>query len=152
MSRSIFALILMISSLFFIAPSVTAQKCRIKIKSPTNDTEVGRRGVVNGTAHIPTDKYLWIVARKRGFYGWWPQGNGPVEIKKHQWEVAIHYGVEREYGKFEILAVVVDEKGHAEFEQWVREAPNKNYPPMPLPTTIETCPLKRRIVEKVREN
>lgn len=135
---------------FFLTTLMNAQKCRIKIKTPVSGNTVQAQGLVTGTAHIPKNTYLWVVAHHRGFYGWWPQGNGPVKINNHKWETLVHYGLEKELGKYEILAVVVDEKSNAAFEQWVREAPNKKYPPMMLPETVATCPIKRRIVEKVR--
>lgn len=149
--KKILVFLIFLSGSLGIANSLVAQNCNIKITSHKNGEAVGARGMVKGIAQLSEGQHLWVVAHKIGFYGWWPQGNGATQIKNNTWEVYIHYGVKGEYGKFEVLALVVDEAGNEVFEKWVREAPNKNYPPIPLPPSVSACPMQRLIVERVRE-
>ncbi|HEY6764292.1 MAG TPA: hypothetical protein VI386_05930 [Candidatus Sulfotelmatobacter sp.] len=55
---------------------VSIPSCEIAITSPKPGTDVGVSGTVKGTARIPSNSHLWILAHKKTLNGWWPQGGG----------------------------------------------------------------------------
>lgn len=140
------ALLLLLSFISF----TYAQNCNVKITSPENGSHVDGNGLVSGTVDLPPNGYLWLFSHKLGFNGWWPQGNGPAQIMGNQWDVLVYYGVKNDFGRFEVIAMVVDEQTHEDLKKWVTEAPGKDYPPISLPTTIDGCNFARIRVEKTR--
>jgi hypothetical protein len=87
------------------------------------------------------------LARKVGLNGYWPQGNGVGK----EWNVDVRFGKENDYGKFEVIALVVDNKTHNDLEKWVQNSSKTNPPfqSIHLPTMIDSCSIARLIVYKL---
>ncbi len=135
---------------FTIASTTIAQDCNVKITSPSNGSQTDGNGLVSGTVNLPQNGHLWILSHKVGFTGWWPQGNGAAQIIGNEWDVLVYYGIPNDYGKFEVIALIVDGETHADLEKWVRDAPINNYPPIALPTSIGGCEFARIRVNKTK--
>ena len=125
------------------------RECSIVIVSPKPDEKVQSDALVKGTAQIPVGSFLWVLARKEGLTGWWPQGGGPAEIEDTKWKVLVKFGPANEYGTFEIAAVVVDAQRNGDLKKWVEEAP-PNYFPTKFPSLVEGCMMKKLVVDKGR--
>jgi hypothetical protein len=125
------------------------QACSVDITAPKPGAHVRRRTSVSGTAKgIPDDSYLWILAHRKTYNGWWPQGGGAVTVKEGIFEVLVFYGEPGETGEFETAAVVVDKQTNEDLKRWVAEAQSKGYPPTNFPNPVGTCPVKTISVVK----
>lgn len=144
-------LVLIVLLLFGINSS--AQNYAIKITSPSEGSQVSGSTLISGTATLPPSGYLWILAHKVGFNGFWPQGNGAAQVIGGSWDVLVQFGQKGEYGKFEVIALIVNAQTHQDLENWVRNAPNTtpSYQPIPLPTTIDGSPIVRLRVDKTKD-
>jgi hypothetical protein len=131
------------------AQKTEIQECNVVITSPKPDEKVQSDALVKGTAQIPKGSFLWVLARKEGLTGWWPQGGGPAEIEDGKWKVLVKFGVPNEYGTFEIATAVVDAQRNEDLKKWVEEAP-PNYFPTKFPSLVEGCMMKKVVVDKVR--
>lgn len=129
-----------------------AQNCEVKITAPSEGSQVSGNALVGGTATLPPAGHLWVLSHKVGFNGFWPQGNGPAQIIGNDWEVLVYFGVKDDFGKFEVITVVVDDQTHQDLENWVRNAPNTNptYQPILLPTIFDGCPIVKRRFNKTK--
>jgi len=144
-------LVLNILLLFVINSS--AQNYAIEITSPSEGSQVSGSTLISGTASLPPSGYLWILAHKVGFNGFWPQGNGAAQIIGGSWDVLVQFGQRGEYGRFEVIALIVNSQTHQDLENWVRNAPKTTPPylPIQLPTTIDGSPIVRLRVDKTRD-
>jgi hypothetical protein len=122
--------------------------CTIVIKDPTPGTPVGGGSTVSGTAKIPTNSHLWILARKKTLNGWWPQGGGETPINDGKWAVDVTYGTEQDRGEFEVAAAAVASNADDDLNKWVATAPERKYPPIKFPAVVEGCPIARVTVAK----
>jgi len=86
----------------------------LAIVSPTSGANVQDGGFIKGTAHLPSDSFLWVFVGGAAAFGRWrPLGTG-IDIKGDlTWEVPALYGRAADTGRFEILAVVVDQRTHS---------------------------------------
>jgi hypothetical protein len=133
--------------------SLSAQNCEVKITSPADGSQVSGNALVSGTASILARGHLWIVVHKIGFNGFYPQGNGAAQIIGKEWDVLVYFGEKGDYGKFEVLALVVDDQANQDLENWVRNAPKTNppYQPIALPSVIDGCPIAKLKVNKTKD-
>jgi hypothetical protein len=109
---------------------------RIEIVSPKSGEMVGGGGEVKGYADLQAHAHLWVLARRKGISGWWPQGNGPLPVDHGQWSARVQYGETRDEGHdFEVVALAT---GDAMNDLWIAWAKNvqltSEYPPVQLPT------------------
>lgn len=117
------------------------QLSEIKIANPTNDSNVAWSIYVDGTISggLPEGRHMWILVNPQLLPNqWWPQGGRSISPGKEQWsgQATIGGGPEKDIGnKFDIAAVLVDEKDHKMLENWVIETnrnsswPSINFPP-----------------------
>ena len=128
-------------------------ECTVTISHPQQGEEVGGQGAVEGhAANIPSQGYLWVLARKHGFHGWWPQGGGPADVDDGSWTVQVTYGTSQDQGPFDIVAVVVGSTENARLRRWVEDTGRTgSYPPIDLPRTLPTCPVVRLRVNKAHD-
>lgn len=128
----------------------SATACTVAITSPAEGNSVGPDGDVSGTATIPSSKYLWILAHRKGLQGWWPQGGGPALVDQGKWQVSVTYGLPRDIGRdFEIVAVAVEAEANATLKAWVQRADSTGtYPPTALPASPASCAIARTTVRK----
>lgn len=126
------------------------RECKVEITSPKPGGRVTSPEIATGTATIPDDGYLWVLAHKEGWQEWWPQGAGPAKINDDlTWKVLVHYGSTGERGRFEVTAAVVNRQTNEKLMKWVEEAPAKGFPSIPFPESIYACPsIKPVVVEK----
>jgi hypothetical protein len=136
----------------------SAQTCTSAISFPKTGEKVREQEDVKGTASIPADTYLWVLARRddqpKTFF--WPQGSvkaSDMQGEPPTWDVSITFGVDRDKGKrFRVVVIIVDAATHARLTRWMEEAPAKNYAPWQgLPTTVKGCTLTDVVVEKSAE-
>ena len=136
-------------SLQALAQQAKAPSCEITITSPKPGTPVGPSGTTAGTAQIPTNSHLWVLAHKKTLNGWWPQGGGETLVDAGKWgEIEVTYGQERDRGEFEIAVVAVTPDAHKILNDWVDKAPERNYPPTRFPAIAEGCPVAKVTVVK----
>lgn len=92
----------------------------IHINHPESGSVVGSNGETSGTASIPKDAHLWLLARRADQDGWWPQGGGPVCVAKGRWSCQVQYGGPRDAGHaFEVLAAIVSPAIHRHWLDWI---------------------------------
>ena len=129
----------------------STSNCMVEIVAPHPGDHVSETGQVSGTATIPSEDYLWVLAHKAGLNGWWPQGGGSRDISEGKWQATVFYGQPRDVGSnFEIVAVVVDDNNNTKLQQWVKDAPNSGYPPTEFPNTVTGCSTPKVIVAKTQ--
>jgi Methyltransferase domain len=112
-----------------------APHCPVEILNPTRKSVVEAGGTVQGTAVLPADTYLWVLARRRDFDGWWPQGSGAAMVRDKRWSVNVTYGGPQDAGRdFEIAALAVGPATHQLWTDWVARVNETGlYPPVQLP-------------------
>lgn len=132
------------------AQKTEERNCSVEITSPKPDDKVKGDGLVRGKAKVPdkNKNFLWVLVHREGLERWWPQGDGPANIRDGEWKVLVKYGVPGERGTFEIAAVVVDTQTNADLMKWVQDAQANGYPPIEFPSTTEGCPVRTTVVEK----
>src|SRR5262249_42290363 len=64
----------------------------VEILAPGNGGVVADAGPVGGSAMLPPDSFLWVLARRKDFPGWWPQGTGAVRVDGNRWKASVTYG------------------------------------------------------------
>jgi hypothetical protein len=135
------------------ATVLNAQNCEVRITKPAEGSQVAGTALISGTATLPTNGHLWIFAHQVGFNGYWPQGGGPAQLTGRDWDVFVYFGQRGIYGRFEVIAMVVDDQTHRNLQDWVQRAPNTipPYQPIPLPTMIDGCSITRLRVEKTSD-
>ena len=122
--------------------------CSAAIVSPRNGDDVRGSGMVSGTAEIPAEGHLWVLARHQGLSGWWPQGGGEAHVADGRWQRLVFYGRAGETGPFDVAVAIVDGPADEILRQWVQSAP-PDYPPTTFPNVIDGCPIPRIVVTKV---
>jgi len=129
---------------------LSAQNCNVRITRPAEGSNVAGTALISGTATLPANSHLWILAHQVGINGYWPQGNGQAQVNQNTWDVLVYFGTPGNFGTFEVLAVVVDDQTHRNLQSWVQTAPNTTppYQPIALPTVIDGCTIARLRVEK----
>ena len=125
-------------------------KCPVKIIGPDDGALVTEFGAVAGSAVLPTDSYLWVLVRRKGFDGWWPQGEGAVPVHQGQWQVSVTFGGPQDSGfDFEIAALVVGQSTHEFWTDWVARVKETGlFPPVRLPSAGFVLGGAYRIVTK----
>ena len=92
----------------------------VRIEHPKPGSFVGATGNVTGTAQLPPDTYLWVLARREDPSGWWPQADGPVRASGGAWSCQVKYGEPHDTDRaFEIRVVVVGPATHRHWLDWV---------------------------------
>ena len=137
-------------------PESSAQKqtpsvsdCSLKILLPQPGDKVGQSMTVKGTAKIPEDGFLWVLAKKKSMGDlWWPQPGGPIGIENGEWEAEVFFGRPSDVGStFEIAAVVVTSQTNQALRKWFSTAQQLDYPPIQFPNSYQ-CPVVTVKVEK----
>jgi hypothetical protein len=100
----------------------------LEILLPQSGAIVTGVGMVEGSARIPIDSFLRVLARRRGFDGWWPQGSGAVPVDQGQWRVSVTCGGPQDTGcDFELAALGL-------WTEWVTQVKETGlFPPVHLP-------------------
>jgi hypothetical protein len=108
----------------------------VDILTPQNGALVADTGIVEGTAATTPDSYLWLLARRKDFDGWWPQGGGAVPMDGNRWSVSVTFGGPQDAGRdFEIAALVVRQPTHELWIDWVARVKDTGlFPPVQLPS------------------
>jgi predicted O-methyltransferase YrrM len=115
--------------------------CPVNILAPPSRAIVTGAGTVEGSAKPPDDSHLWVLARRKDFDGWWPQGSGAVTVNQGRWSVPVKYGEPHDAGyDFEIAAIVVGPSTH---ELWTGLRP-----PVRLPSSNFILGAAYRTVKK----
>ena len=107
----------------------------VEITAPPRGARVTDTGLVEGSATIPADSYLWVLARRKDFKGWWPQGMGAALVEGNRWRVPVAYGEPQDRGSdFELAALVVRRATHELWTDWAaRVKETGSFPPVQLP-------------------
>jgi hypothetical protein len=110
-------------------------KAKVEILTPLSCATVTSAGLVAGSADIPPDSFLWVLARRKDFHGWWPQGRGDVPLEGNRWKVSVTYGGPQDQGfDFELAALVVRQSTHELWTDWVARVTETGwFPPVQLP-------------------
>jgi hypothetical protein len=108
----------------------------VQILAPQHGAIVADACMVEGTATMPPDSYLWVLARRKDFDGWWPQGAGAVPVNGNRWSVSVTFGGPQDAGwEFEIAALAVRPPTHELWTDWVaRVKETGQFPPVLLPS------------------
>ena len=140
----------LLATLVLFAVNVQAQNtspttCVVKITSHKEGDKVGASAPVRGTATIPLDGYLWIVARKSSMNNqWWPQAGGAIkpDDTTGEWEAEVFFGQPRDVeSNFDVVAVVVNLQTNKDLAKWASTAEQNGYPPVRFPNAISGCPI-----------
>jgi hypothetical protein len=117
--------------------------CDVQIVHPKNGTNVGQSEQADGKAQKPAGTFLWLLAHRKGFAPWWPQGAGPTvpDPQTGTWSTLVFFGVPRDVNnEFEVAAIVVDKAGNDLLVKWVEDT-NKSqvYVPIAMPNPVTGC-------------
>jgi hypothetical protein len=126
--------------------------CAVNILAPPGGALVADVGVVEGSVALPPDSYLWVLARRKDFDGWWPQGEGAAPVDQNRWRVSVTYGGSQDAGcDFEIAALVVGQSTHEFWTDWVARVKETGlFPPVRLPAAPFVLGEAYRTVRKAR--
>ena len=107
----------------------------VEIFAPHSGAIVTDAGLVEGSATVPPDSFLWVLARRKDFNGWWPQGMGAVALDRNRWRVSVTYGGPQDRGSdFEVAALVVRQATHELWTDWATRVRETGLsPPVQLP-------------------
>lgn len=107
----------------------------VEILAPQSGAIVTDAGVVEGVATVPPNSFLWVLARRKDFDGWWPQGAGAVPVEQDRWSVSVTYGGPQDRASdFELAALVVRRATHELWMDWVAQVRETGlFPPVQLP-------------------
>ena len=110
-------------------------KVAVQILVPQSGATVNDIGQVEGTAALPPDSFLWVLARRKDFNGCWPRGTGAVSVDQNRWRVSVTYGGPQDKGAdYELAALVVRQSTHALWSDWVTRVRETGlFPPVQLP-------------------
>ncbi len=124
----------------------------VNVLAPQNGAIVADASIVEGTATMPPDSYLWLLARRKDFDGWWPQGAGAVPVNGNHWSVSVTFGGPQDAGcDFEIAALAVRQPTHELWTDWVARVKETGlFPPVQLPSPGFVLGEAFRTVTKVR--
>jgi hypothetical protein len=108
----------------------------VNILAPQSDTLVAGSGIVEGSAVMPADSFLWVLARRKDFNGWWPQSTGAIPVDANRWTVSVTYGgPEDKACDFEVAALIVGQSTHEMWTDWVARVKETGlFPPVQLPS------------------
>ena len=108
----------------------------VEILTPRSGAMVATAGLVEGSAVMPSDSFLWVLARRKDFDGWWPQGMGAALVDRNRWRVSVMYGGPEDNGwHFEIAALIVRPSTHELWTDWVARVKETGlFPPVQLPS------------------
>jgi len=125
--------------------------CQVRIVRPRGG-EVGEAGTVEGAAVLTGEACLWVLVRRAGGSGWWPQG-GPVPVCGGRWSGIVSYGEPRDQGhRFEICALAVGPATNDVWLRWLDRAKTTgNCPPVELPSAEFVYAESYASVRKSRE-
>jgi hypothetical protein len=85
-----------------------SSQAKVEILAPRSGATVADVAMVEGSARMPPDSFLWVLARRKDFQGWWPQGAGAVLVDQNRWRVSVTCGGPDDKGSdFEVAALVV---------------------------------------------
>ncbi len=117
-----------------------------------NGEEVGMYMQVKGTAILPKNHFLWILAHRIDDQenSWWPQGEVEVNPQNATWTQKVKFGEERDIGyQFKIAVIILAQDEHDKLSRYwfmVQKTGKSNPIMMPPTTALPTY----RIVKKVR--
>ena len=111
---------------------------RLRIDFPVNSTVVDGEITVKGTAILPPETHVWLLARRQDAEGWWPQGAAAIYVENRQWEHPCSFGTAADSGRlFEIAALAVNQKTNWMLERWVSEGNRTGvYAPLRFPEAM----------------
>jgi hypothetical protein len=126
--------------------------CPVDILAPHKAALVHDVGIVEGSAVLPADSYLWVLVHRKDFDGWWPQGAGALQLDRTRWRVSVTYGGPQDAGcDFEIAALIVGQSTHELWLNWVRGVNETGLsPPVQLPSAGLVLGEAYRTVTKTR--
>jgi hypothetical protein len=109
--------------------------CAVEILAPSSRGSVSDAGIIEGSAVLPVDSYLWVLVHRKDFDGWWPQGAGAISVDNGRWKVSANYGSPQDSGcDFEIAALAVGQATHELWTDWVARVRETGlFPPVKLP-------------------
>ncbi len=110
-------------------------QAKVEILAPQSGATVASVGMVEGSANMPPDSFLWVLARRKDFPGWWPQGMADVPLEGTRWRVSVTYGGPQDKGfDFQLAALVVRQATHELWIDWVARVRETGlFPPVQLP-------------------
>ncbi|GEM_PF-404042 len=125
-------------------------RASVDILAPRSGALVNDTGHVEGSATVPPGSYLWVLARRKDFAGWWPQGMGAAALDGNRWKVAVTYGGPQDRGAdFEVAALVVRQATHELWLDWVARLRETGlFPPVQLPRPASVLGEAFRTVKK----
>ena len=131
-----------------------SSQAAVEILAPQRGETVAGVGLVEGSAAVLPDSFLWVLARRKDFDGWWPQGMGAVPVDRNRWRVSVTYGGPQDNGSdFELAALVVRQSTHELWTDWVaRVRETGSFPPVQLPPPGFVLGEAFRTVTKARKS
>ena len=121
------------------------------LEPPENGQEVGITMLVKGTAVLPKDTFLWILAHRVKDHenAWWPQGEVAVDPQNSTWAKSVKFGEEHDIGyQFEIAVITLAKEEHEKLSRyWFMVKRTGRSHPIKMPPT--TSPPTIRSVLKV---
>jgi hypothetical protein len=135
---------------------IFAQKdsCLVTLNDPARDgVEVKKGMTVKGYANIPSGYHLWVLVRRIDFEDvWWPQNEGKIDPKTHEWKVFVTFGQSEDIGwDFCIAALVIKEDDHIKLKDYRKKAmKDGDFRPIEAPSSL--CPPQIRMVKKNGHN
>lgn len=111
-----------------------SSEARVSIRPPLEP--VGGQAIIEGRARLPSDADLWLLARREGQGGWWPQGGDRILVDSGgRWRTPVRLGEPADSGaRFDVLAAVVGPLTTARWRCWIeRAAAEPDLEPVQLP-------------------
>jgi len=126
-------------------------QARVSIRPPLEP--VGGQAIIEGRARLPPDADLWLLARREGQGGWWPQGGDRIPVDSGgRWRTPVRLGEPSDAGaRFDLLAAVVGPLTTARWRCWLARArADPDLEPAQLPPGEFILAERRRSVTRRR--
>lgn len=108
---------------------------------------VGPEETISGRSSLAAGHDLWVLARREGQGGWWPQCGGPVARRRDgSWLGSVRFGDAHDVGaRFEVLVVAVGSLTSARWRAWITAKDDR---PVQLPPEEFIAARRMRIVHR----
>ncbi|HML22697.1 MAG TPA: hypothetical protein PKD09_13680 [Aggregatilinea sp.] len=100
----------------------------VAITTPADNGAAEYMQAVRGTStHVPDDQTLWLVVVPHANNRYYP-ANKPVDMQiSGEWASLVYFGLPETSGEsFDVLAVLLDEQGRSDFEDYVNWCKTNN--------------------------
>lgn len=148
--KIIFSTLLLAITSILLLSFIPQGEIKTSIDSPGYDNyQVGKNMLVQGTAKVNPEHFVWVFARPSSFEPlWYPQGQVIIDPSDNSWYRMVYFGVKEDIGTtFDIAVAVFNEKEHLQLQKYWEDAMTKeDWKPIKMPAPV-AAPALRKVMK-----